>query len=58
MMEFALVSFALGIVLGWFICMFKVIELQSQLSEIRIDLLHESNKEAVLRKLCKEQGNG
>lgn len=57
-MEFALVSFALGIVLGWFICMFKVIELQSQLSEIRIDLLHESNKEAVLRKLCKEQGNG
>jgi uncharacterized membrane protein (DUF106 family) len=44
-----------GFVMGYCICMLKVSKLQNQLTRIRIDALHESNKESLLRKLRKEQ---
>lgn len=55
MIEKLVISFLLGIIFGYFICMFKVIELRTKITNMRIDKLHESSKEAFLRKLRKEQ---
>lgn len=50
-----IISLGIGAMIGYLICMFKVSKLQNQLAKIRIDALHEQNKEALLRKLRKEQ---
>ncbi|MFU1599178.1 hypothetical protein ACM257_17505 [Alteromonas macleodii] len=56
-MEALFISFGIGVMSGYFICMFKVTKLQNQISKMRIDALHESNKDALLRKLCAGQSD-
>lgn len=56
-MEALFISFGIGVMTGYFICMFKVTKLQNQISKMRIDALHESNKDALLRKLCAGQSD-
>jgi len=56
-MEGLWLGFGFGMVIGYFICMFKVTKLQNQISKMRIDALHESNKYALLRKLCAGQSD-
>lgn len=53
MIGWLFIFLALGIIIGYFMCMLKVIKLKEQLLKIRIDLLHEANKEAWLHKLRK-----
>lgn len=56
-MEVIIISLGIGAMIGYFICMFKVTKVQNKLAKIRIDALHKSNKEALLRKLSKEQSH-
>lgn len=57
MIGWLFIFLALGVIIGYFMCMFKVIKLKEELVKIRIDVLHEQNKDALLRKLRKEQAS-
>lgn len=52
-MEGLWLGFGFGMVIGCFICMFKVFKLQNELAEMRMNALRKSNKEALLKKLRK-----
>tara|TARA_B100000965_G_C19160241_1_gene570003 strand:- start:375 stop:539 length:165 start_codon:yes stop_codon:yes gene_type:complete len=41
----------LGVIAGYCLCLFRVNELQQQLNNIKIDMMHDKNKRATLKQL-------
>ena len=47
-------TLVLGVNAGYCLCLFRVNELQQQLNNIKIDMMHDKNKRATLKQLSKE----
>lgn len=50
-------TLTLGAALGYCLCMFRVNELQEQVNQLKIDALHEANKQKHIDKLSEQDSN-
>ena len=51
-------TLTLGAALGYCICLFRVNELQGKVNQLKIDALHESNKQKHIDKLSAQEKGG